>query len=32
MDFDTGHIGLTTSKRAIKELWPRVAEWMLLRS
>ncbi|MEW5853798.1 MAG: alpha/beta fold hydrolase [Myxococcota bacterium] len=31
IEFETGHIGLTTSKRALKEMWPRVATWMLER-
>jgi polyhydroxyalkanoate synthase subunit PhaC len=28
LEFDTGHIGLTTSRRSLAELWPRVADWM----
>lgn len=28
MEFDTGHIGLTTSRRSLSELWPRIADWM----
>ena len=28
MEFDTGHIGLTTSRRSLAELWPRIADWM----
>jgi poly-beta-hydroxyalkanoate depolymerase len=28
MEFDTGHIGLTTSRRSFAELWPRIADWM----
>jgi polyhydroxyalkanoate synthase len=27
--FDTGHIGLTTSKRAHRDLWPQVHQWAL---
>jgi len=27
--FDTGHIGLTTSKRAHRELWPQAHAWAL---
>ena len=29
MDFETGHIGLTTSKRSLAELWPRVCSWLI---
>jgi polyhydroxyalkanoate synthase len=32
MEFDTGHIGLTTSRRAHAELWPRIISWMEARS
>lgn len=32
MEFDTGHIGLTTSRRSLSELWPRIADWMELRA
>ncbi len=28
LEFDTGHIGLTTSRRSLAELWPRIADWM----
>ena len=28
LEFDTGHIGLTTSRRSLGELWPRIADWM----
>jgi polyhydroxyalkanoate synthase len=28
MEFDTGHIGLTTSRRSLGELWPRIADWL----
>jgi polyhydroxyalkanoate synthase len=31
-EFDTGHIGLTTSRRAHQQLWPRVIDWMEERS
>lgn len=29
LTFDTGHIGLTTSKRAHRDLWPQVHTWAL---
>jgi polyhydroxyalkanoate synthase len=29
LEFDTGHIGLTTSKRSLAELWPRVTTWLI---
>jgi polyhydroxyalkanoate synthase len=32
LEFDTGHIGLTTSRRSHKELWPRIIDWMAERS
>ena len=32
MEFDTGHIGLTTSRRSLAELWPRIAAWMEQRA
>ncbi|HEX6837393.1 MAG TPA: alpha/beta fold hydrolase [Polyangia bacterium] len=32
MEFDTGHIGLTTSRRSLSELWPRIADWMEQRA
>jgi hypothetical protein len=28
VEFDTGHIGLTTSRRSLSELWPRIGEWL----
>jgi len=28
LEFDTGHIGLTTSRRALAELWPQIADWL----
>jgi poly[(R)-3-hydroxyalkanoate] polymerase subunit PhaC len=28
VEFDTGHIGLTTSRRAHAELWPRLTRWL----
>jgi polyhydroxyalkanoate synthase len=28
VEFDTGHIGLTTSRRAHAELWPQIARWL----
>ena len=30
--FPTGHIGLSVSSKSLKELWPRVAEWLIARS
>jgi polyhydroxyalkanoate synthase len=32
IEFDTGHIGLTTSRRAHAELWPRVLDWLEARA
>jgi len=32
VEFDTGHIGLTTSRRAHAELWPRLIKWMEARA
>jgi polyhydroxyalkanoate synthase len=32
MEFDTGHIGLTTSRRSLAELWPRIADWIAERA
>jgi polyhydroxyalkanoate synthase len=32
VEFDTGHIGLTTSHRAHKQLWPGVIAWMEQRT
>jgi poly[(R)-3-hydroxyalkanoate] polymerase subunit PhaC len=32
LEFDTGHIGLTTSRRSHRELWPRIISWMEERS
>jgi poly[(R)-3-hydroxyalkanoate] polymerase subunit PhaC len=32
LEFDTGHIGLTTSRRSLGELWPRIADWMEQRA
>lgn len=29
LEFDTGHIGLTTSTRSQKELWPVIADWFV---
>jgi polyhydroxyalkanoate synthase len=31
-EFDTGHIGLTTSRRAHAELWPRIIRWLEARA
>jgi polyhydroxyalkanoate synthase len=28
LEFDTGHIGLSTSKRALAELWPQITSWI----
>lgn len=28
LEFETGHIGLTTSPRAHRELWPRILGWL----
>ena len=28
LEFDTGHIGLTTSRRAHQQLWPQIASWL----
>jgi len=30
--YPTGHIGLSVSSKSLKELWPRVAEWLISRS
>ncbi|MCU1281657.1 MAG: poly(R)-hydroxyalkanoic acid synthase subunit PhaC [bacterium] len=32
MEFDTGHIGLTTSRRSLADLWPRIADWLEQRA
>jgi polyhydroxyalkanoate synthase len=32
LEFDTGHIGLTTSRRALRELWPQVSAWLAQRA
>ena len=32
LEFDTGHIGLTTSRRSLSELWPRIADWLERRA
>jgi poly[(R)-3-hydroxyalkanoate] polymerase subunit PhaC len=32
IEFETGHIGLTTSRRAHAELWPRIIKWMEARA
>ena len=31
LEFDTGHIGLTTSRRAHEQLWPQIADWLEAR-
>jgi hypothetical protein len=28
LELDTGHIGLTASERAHRDLWPRIYGWM----
>jgi polyhydroxyalkanoate synthase len=30
--YPTGHIGLSVSSKSLKELWPRVADWLIPRS
>jgi polyhydroxyalkanoate synthase len=32
LEFETGHIGMTTSRRAHAELWPKIIKWMEERS
>lgn len=32
IEFATGHIGLSVSKRSHQDLWPRVADWFAARS
>jgi polyhydroxyalkanoate synthase len=32
LEFDTGHIGLTTSRRAHAQLWPIVGDWLEKRA
>jgi polyhydroxyalkanoate synthase len=32
VEFDTGHIGLTTSRRAHADLWPKVIDWLEKRT
>jgi polyhydroxyalkanoate synthase subunit PhaC len=32
LEFETGHIGLTTSRRSLAELWPRIADWVEQRA
>lgn len=32
LEFDTGHIGLTTSRRSLSELWPRISDWLEKRT
>ncbi len=32
IEFPTGHVGLCTGKRAHKQLWPKVGEWLAQRS
>jgi polyhydroxyalkanoate synthase len=32
MEFDAGHIGISTSRRAHAELWPKIIDWMVARS
>ena len=30
--YPTGHIGLSVSSKSLKELWPKVADWLIQRS
>lgn len=30
--FPTGHIGLSVSSKSLKDLWPKVGEWLIARS
>jgi poly[(R)-3-hydroxyalkanoate] polymerase subunit PhaC len=30
--FPTGHIGLSVSSKALRDLWPKVADWLIARS
>jgi polyhydroxyalkanoate synthase len=30
--YPTGHIGLSVSSKSLKELWPKVADWLIARS
>ncbi|MGH7806964.1 MAG: class III poly(R)-hydroxyalkanoic acid synthase subunit PhaC, partial [Thermodesulfobacteriota bacterium] len=30
--FPTGHIGMSVSSKSLKDLWPRVGEWLIARS
>jgi polyhydroxyalkanoate synthase len=30
--YPTGHIGLSVSSKALKDLWPKVADWLIARS
>jgi polyhydroxyalkanoate synthase len=30
--YPTGHIGLSVSSKSLKDLWPRVADWLIARS
>jgi polyhydroxyalkanoate synthase len=32
LEFETGHIGMTTSRRAHEQLWPKIITWMEERS
>ncbi len=32
LEFDTGHIGVSTSRRAHEQLWPQIIDWMVARS
>jgi polyhydroxyalkanoate synthase len=32
LEFETGHIGLTTSRRAHEKLWPQVIAWLAERN
>ena len=31
LEFETGHIGMTASRRALEQLWPRIFDWMVER-
>jgi poly[(R)-3-hydroxyalkanoate] polymerase subunit PhaC len=32
IEFNSGHVGLVIGKKAHKELWPKVGEWLKKRS
>ena len=31
LEFETGHIGMTTSRRAHEQLWPQILDWLEAR-